>query len=174
MKFVPFLILVIILYAVYTVLQPSETIILKGLEKTVRTEAYEVRVESKGEPFVMDGVRTLGRPPYTFDLRIMPKNPAVKFVELGTVHVYACGTTTKLFPHAQPLMHTVEYYDYKLPLALYKLNGSIRCHENVIMDLSFTLRDANQLPISSSTERLLVEAYERVPTTFGYWWEHAW
>ncbi len=163
----------LILYGAYLGLQPSKTVILKGIEGDVAKKAYKLHVRSKGQVRTGGDVVTKTDPPYEFTLRIMPEDTTTMFVELQDVLIYGCGEYTRLLTYDEPLIYTVDYFDYKKPMAYYSLRGKMQCHENAIMDISFILRDAGKNELSSHNERVLLEAYEYVPSTFRYWWEMA-
>lgn len=158
------------LAGLYYILQPLETVRLKGIEGEVVTDKYQISVRSKGDVVRYGAEKVFTEPPYKISLRVMPKQEQVEYVELEDVLVFACGTTTKLLSYSEQLVHTIDYFDYKKPLAYYELNGNISCHGNAIMDISFNLRDTKMNLVDTGRERVLVNAYERTPTTLGYWW----
>ena len=166
-------ILALVLVGVYYSLQPSKTIILKGLSSDVVVPEYKLFTRVKGQITNHDGVDTQFNPPYEFILRIMPEDERATFVELKDVQVFACGEYKRLLSYEEPLIYTVDYFDYRKPMALYQLRGDIDCHEKVIMDVSFVIRDANKGALHVGEERVLVETYEYVPSTLRYWWEMA-
>ena len=166
--------LALILTAIYYGLLPSTSVRLKGIHGETVTEAYRVWLWSRGSVEHADGIKVQYEPPYEFVLRVLPEDERVEFVELADILVYACGTTTKLYTYDAPLVHTVDYFDYKKPLAYYQLTGRVPCHGNMIMDVSFILRDSGQQPLQTIHERVLAQAYERTPSTLGYWWSMVW
>jgi len=166
-------ILALIFGGIYHSLQPSKSVVFKGLSADHIVPEFKLFIRSKGEKPNIDGAYIQFNPPYEFVLRIMPEDERAVFVELQDVQVFACGDYKRLLSYEEPLIYTVDYFDYKKPMALYQLRGDIECHEKVIMDITFVIRDASKGALHVGEERVLIETYEYTPSTLRYWWEMA-
>ena len=166
--------LALVATGIYYGFQPAEKVLLKGVKADVDAEQYQLFVRSEGSTSTAEhDVSVYTEPPYRLDLRILLKDEEVEYVEVQDVFVYACGAHDRLLTSGEQLVYTVDYFDYKKPIALYKLKGEVDCHSNVIMDISFVLRDMQKNEKGVFKERVLVESYEYTPSYWGYWWSNA-